>query len=93
MTTDKPNCYECKWRRCVPGDAHSRCANPGIKLTGVGKIMAEMYGGKDEYDPNAQPVKVTGNEHGIRMGWFFWPVNFDPTWLVSCDGFALKEKS
>lgn len=29
---------------------------------------------------------VEGNAHGIRMGWFIWPVNFDPVWLISCDG-------
>lgn len=32
-------------------------------------------------------AKVTGDPHGIRSGWFFWPLLFDPTWLVSCDGF------
>jgi len=31
---------------------------------------------------------VAGVEHGIKNGWFCWPANFDPTWLVSCDGFA-----
>ena len=33
-------------------------------------------------------AKVEGNSHGIRSGWFLWPINFDPTWLVSCDGFS-----
>lgn len=37
-----------------------------------------------------QTAKVTGSPHGIRMGWFYWPVNFDPTWLQSCDGFGPK---
>jgi len=32
-------------------------------------------------------ANVQGNAHGKRMGWFFWPINFDPTWLESCDGF------
>jgi hypothetical protein len=35
-------------------------------------------------------ASVTGNEHGINSGWFRWPVNFDPTWLISCDGFRPK---
>ena len=30
---------------------------------------------------------VEGHSHGRRMGWFVWPYNFDPTLLVSCDGF------
>lgn len=37
---------------------------------------------------NNKEANVTGNSHGIRMGWFLWPVNFDPTWLESCDGFS-----
>ena len=35
---------------------------------------------------------VEGNQHGINNGWFYWPFNFDPTWLISCDGFKEKEK-
>lgn len=37
---------------------------------------------------NNHKSKVTGNEHGIRQGWFTWPLNFDPTWLISCDGYS-----
>ena len=33
-------------------------------------------------------TKVVGNETGIRRGWFIWPFNFDPVWLMSCDGFS-----
>lgn len=28
-----------------------------------------------------------GEPHGIRNGWFFHPLNFDPVWLRHCDGF------
>lgn len=35
-------------------------------------------------------ANVKGNAHGIKNGWFFWPFNFDPTWLQSCDGFTEK---
>lgn len=37
---------------------------------------------------NNPDAKVTGDRYGIRMGWFLWPLNFDPTWLESCDGFS-----
>jgi len=37
---------------------------------------------------NNHGARVTANEHGVRMGWFMWHLNFDPTWLVSCDGFS-----
>ena len=41
---------------------------------------------------NAYRAKVVGNRHGIEFGWFDWPFNFDPTWLVSCNSFKQKEK-
>lgn len=37
---------------------------------------------------NNHGAKVKGHPHGIRKGWFMWPVNFDPGWLESCDGFS-----
>lgn len=37
---------------------------------------------------NNHDAKVKGHPHGIRRGWFLWPVNFDPVWLLSCDGFT-----
>ena len=88
----KPNCYECKYRHDLPGDAHSRCAHPRIpKFNGMMQIYMEMTSGvKQEGVPLDQAIKVTGNAHGIRSGWFMWPANFDPTWLVSCDGFEAK---
>jgi hypothetical protein len=36
-------------------------------------------------------AKVQGDEYGRKMGWFVWPWNFDPAWLISCDGFKTKE--
>lgn len=60
----KPDCYKCKYRKNIPGDAHLRCDNGA--------------------------AKVTGHPHGIKNGWFYWPVNFDPTWLISCDSFSDK---
>ena len=36
-------------------------------------------------------AKVVGNLHGVRNGWFWWPINFDPVWLEKCTGFEKKE--
>lgn len=33
-----------------------------------------------------------GNDIGIREGWFFWPLNFNPVWLISCNGFSDKKE-
>lgn len=35
-------------------------------------------------------AKVKGDPHGVRNGWFYHPINFDPIWLESCDGFEQK---
>ena len=87
----KPNCYDCKHRGSVPGDAHSRCRHPevGGGSSNIIEDMARTLVG----DMNAAAVKlgIKGNPHGIRSGWFMWPANFDPVWLESCDGFAAKE--
>ena len=37
-------------------------------------------------------AQVTGNVYGVKSGWFFWPVNFDPVWLKTCDGFSVKHE-
>lgn len=37
-------------------------------------------------------AKVEGDDYGRRSGWFSWPFNFDPVWLVSCDGFKKIKK-
>ena len=33
-------------------------------------------------------AKVKGHEQGIMNGWFMWPINYDPVWLLECDGYS-----
>lgn len=33
-------------------------------------------------------LRVRAEPHGIANGWFLYPVNFDPIWLIECTGFA-----
>jgi len=80
--SDKPNCYECKFRGTVAGSAHSCCEYPGNK-TGILDMFIQDSN-------NRQKLKIVGNKHGIRNGWFMWPVDFDPTWLENCEGFEEK---
>lgn len=35
-----------------------------------------------------QTAKVAGHPQGIRRGWFAWPINFDPVWLLTCDSWT-----
>jgi hypothetical protein len=82
---EKPDCYRCKYRGDVPGDGHSCCRYPGNK-TG---LLATGF--EQSNKENAVILNIKAVAHGVRMGWFMWPVNFDPTWLVNCDGFTEKE--
>lgn len=87
----KPNCYECQYRGNVPGDAHSCCRHPEVKDADsnlFGALVQLLHG---EFTDAIRKLKIQGNEHGIRSGWFMWPANFDPTWLENCDGFKQKE--
>lgn len=37
---------------------------------------------------NNHQAVVEANPHGVKNGWFMWPLNFDPAWMVSCDGYS-----
>lgn len=81
----KANCYECKYRGSVPGSCHSSCNYPGTD-TGILSFFASCnFALMDKLNIKAEP-------HGVKSGWFMWPVDFDPVWLRNCDGFILKEK-
>lgn len=41
---------------------------------------------------NNHKAKVFAKTHGVRNGWFHWPINFDPVWLETCTGFSDNEK-
>ena len=89
----KPNCYDCKFRRELVGNTHSRCAHPSIgESVPVNDLLAAMGVGFQtaESTKAARHLNIAGHSHGIRMGWFIWPWNFDPTWLESCDGFESR---
>ena len=87
---DKPNCYGCKWRGTIPGDAHSRCRHPEVKIDSnpIGALV-DMLGGKTK--EAAEKLHIMGYAQGIQGGWFLWPANFDPVWLLTCTGFEAKE--
>ena len=90
MKKVKPDCYKCKYRGEVPGSAHICCKHPATKemrddpMVGLFSIMAR--GAMPPAD-NLKGIKVKGDPRGIKGGWFSWPMNFDPTWLESCNGF------
>jgi len=55
------------------------------------KYIGEVAGSAHSKCGNYK-ASVKGDPYGIKSGWFFWPLNFDPTWLEECDGFEEEEK-
>ena len=43
--------------------------------------------------PKPRTLTIVADNHGIRMGWFLWPLNFDPVWLEACNGFTPKAEN
>ena len=86
---ENPNCHKCKHRRSIPGDAHSQCAHPDIDESPLGPIMA-LLGVCDDSSARHK-LGIQANPHGVKMGWFMWPLNFDPCWLENCEGYEEKE--
>lgn len=78
----KPDCYKCKYRGVLPGDAHSRCNHPANYMNTVSPI--------DWNTGKRKQLIVKGEEYGIKSGWFNYPLNFDPVWLLECNGFVAK---
>jgi len=94
-----PNCRKCIHRRCIPGDAHSRCAHPVLPddvkdpFNEIMAIFASVGRSAPMVHAAALELGITAKEAGIRKGWFNWPWNFDPVWLVSCNGFDPRSKA
>jgi hypothetical protein len=96
MPSDKPDCYECKFRGSIPGDCHSNCNHPALKAAKNDPLAQAMaiFASAGRTPPQqavSEECKVTGNPRGVRSGWFYHPWNFDPVWLESCTGFEKKD--
>ena len=90
----KPNCHKCIYRRNIPGDAHSSCVHPDTGLADsqfpefeqLAAILGVGQGAKA-----IMSLNIRANPVGVQRGWFMWPSNYDPVWLLNCDGFKSKE--
>lgn len=93
----KPDCYKCMHRGKVSGSAHSSCNHPAFKEV-MDNPMAQVFGifasvGRvPPMQAKSKTIKVKGDPHGIKCGWFNHPFNFDPVWLEECDGYNPKEE-
>ena len=83
----KPNCYSCKYRGKVPGSCHSSCHHPKVDNPVI-ELVKIISGDKEN---SALALNIRANPHGVKSGWFTWPIDFDPAWLLNCEGFEEKE--
>jgi hypothetical protein len=83
-------CYDCEYRGDFPGSAHSSCHHPelGEMSDNAFGVLVDMARGK--FKEAAQKLQIHADPTGIQKGWFLWPANFDPVWLLNCDGFKRK---
>ena len=96
---NKPNCYHCKHRGTIPGDAHRCCKHPDLKKVTDDPFsgMMAMFASVGRIPPvDVQAISkdfgIVADTTGVRRGWFVWPFSFDPVWLKNCDKFEIKEK-
>lgn len=93
------DCYCCKHRSTIPGDAHSRCNHPEIKgilddpLLNIAANFASVGRTMPIWNNKAiqKRFEIRGNVYGISRGWFNWPWNFDPIWLENCNAWEQKK--
>lgn len=91
----KPDCYKCKYRGEVPGSAHSSCKHPKAKPKDANPMaeLLSIMGAPVVSITGIQKLEIEGHPTGVRGGWFNWPYNFDPVWLLKCKGFTPKKKA
>jgi hypothetical protein len=79
-------CYECRYRLSISGDAHSRCKNidygKELKVKALNESIIFCH----------KNFTIKAEKIGFTNGWFYWPFNFDPSWLIECTGFEKKNK-
>ena len=92
----KFDCYTCKHRGGVAGSAHICCRHPSLKsLHDNPKLqMLAIFASVGRVPPLAftsKELNIKGDPHGIQKGWFNFPFNFDPVWLLNCDGYEAEK--
>jgi len=73
------DCYSCKYRRPLSGDQHSSCQHHDRMVGGSIVLGRKALG-------------ITLIRHGVMHGWAMWPLNFDPIWIETCNGYTKKEE-
>lgn len=85
-----PNCHHCRFKRRLLGNVHIACKHPSV----THRYEKDLYGmltpnaGKGGIYPNE--LDVWGRHTAMAKGWFAWPFNYGPVWLLRCIGYESK---
>jgi len=78
----KKNCYNCKFKGNIAGDAHISCNYPKLNQTQKINISSLLLITPEQ---GIQVLKdnfgFSVSTHPIVSGWFNFPINFDPNWI------------
>ena len=76
------NCYNCKFKQNIAGDAHVSCEFPNLtandKFSISGLLIANFKQGNQVLKSN---FGFSVDSHPVQNGWFNFPINFDPNWI------------
>ena len=77
------------------GSAHSKCDHPknaAVMADPMARLMSTLASvGRSTPIFAETGLNIKCDLKGISRGWFNWPYNYDPVWLLNCDGFVEKE--
>tara|TARA_Y100000034_G_C6810059_1_gene363959 strand:+ start:717 stop:992 length:276 start_codon:yes stop_codon:yes gene_type:complete len=86
MEYNNANCDKCKYQGRVPGSTHTSCKHPNVgndTFDAIVSLVEGMMGKTNALDK----LNIRADPHGVKSGWFNWPVDFDPAWLKHCEGY------
>lgn len=94
------NCYGCRYRgpaNC--GSVHSKCEHPDIEdlfqdsllkifsiFASVDRVPSVMFSPK--VLDSMEKLGITVDATGFKNNWVNWPFDFDPIWILTCEGFT-----
>lgn len=90
-------CWKCKHVGNVPGSVHRSCRHPKNKdflddpFMGFLGILAMVGRSSPQIAETVNELGIKIHPHGLKMGWANWPWNFDPNWILECNGYEERE--
>jgi len=91
---ERGSCHECIHCESIIGDVHKKCSHPAVnaKHGNALLVLAALIRGDSMISQEArEELNIKLHERGVKMGWAWWPLNFDPVWVLNCEGFQASE--